>query len=392
MKKKLLSRFFQFPVFFFVAAVFITSCSKENDTPEPKYLVSATPITELTKAAVDARIGNALVSSLTKFSVKVYKIVYKTTDLAGNQIQASGAVFVPVTNDKVSIISYQHGTITKDSEAPSNFGNEGEVATLPPLYASIGYVISAPDFLGFGSSKQIPHPYEHRNSLATASIDMLRATKEFCQSQNVGLTERLFLTGYSLGGSATMSMQKMIEEQFSSEFKITASAMGAGAYNKTAFTQYVASQNVNLSFINSYVWVLQTYNRIYGLNRPMSAYFTEPNATKVQQEGPFATIDLNPQTLFNPTFRSGIINSTDTPFMNALKDNDVFDWKPQVPTLLVHGRTDDFVIPLNSQSAFDAMRKRGATNVELVLVDGNHFTAVPAYILQMYSFFFKYNN
>ncbi len=392
MKKKLFSRFLQLPVFFFVVAIFVTSCSKENDAVfTPQYFVSATQITELNKAAIDARLNNPITAGLTKFSVKVYRIVYKTKDLAGKEIQASGAVLIPVTNDKVSLISYQHGTITKDSEAPSNFSGEGEVGLLSPLYASIGYVISAPDFLGFGSSKQIPHPYEHRNSLATASIDMLRATREFCQSQGIGLTERLFLTGYSLGGFATMSMQKMIEEQFSSEFKITASTIGAGAYNKTAFSQYVASQNTNLSFINSYVWVLQTYNIIYGLNRPMSAYFTEPNATKIQQEGAFATISLNPQELFNPTFRNGLVNGTDVPLMNALKDNDVFDWKPQVPTLLVHGKSDDYVIPLNSQSAFDAMRKRGATNVELALVDGNHFTAVPAYILQMYSFFFKYN-
>jgi len=392
MKKKSFFRLSQLPIFLCVVAIFVTSCSKDsNELPAPKYFVSATLITELSKATIDTRLNNPLTASLTKFSVKVYKIVYKTKDLAGNEIQASGAVLIPTTTDKVSFISYQHGTITKDSEAPSNFPADGEVGVLSPLYASIGYVISAPDFLGFGSSKQIPHPYEHRNSLATASIDMLRASKEFCQSLNIGLTDRLFLTGYSLGGFATMSMQKMIEEQFSSEFKITASVMGAGAYNKTAFSQYVISQNTPLSFINNYIWVLQTYNIVYGLNRPMSAYFTEPNAAKIQQQGPFATVALNPKELFNPTFINGVVNATDAPLMNALKDNDVFDWKPQVPTLLVHGRTDDFVIPLNSQTAFDAMRKRGATNVELALVDGNHFTAVPAYILQMYSFFFKYN-
>lgn len=391
MQKQSFLLFSKLPILFFVAAIFITSCSKNSEQVEPKYLVSATQITEVTKASIDARLNNPITSALSKFSVKVYKIVYKTKDVAGNEVQASGAVFVPVTTDKVSLISYQHGTITRDSEAPSNFSGEGEVGSLAPLYSSIGYVISAPDFLGYGSSKQLQHPYEHRNSLATASIDMLRATKEFCQSQNIGLTERLFLTGYSLGGFATMSMQKMIEEQFSSEFKITASAMGAGAYNKTAFSQFVIGQNVDLSFINNYIWVLQTYNVVYGLNRPMSAFFTEPNATKIQQQGPFATVALNPRDLFNPTFRAGVLNATDTPIMNALKDNDVFDWRPQVPTLLVHGRTDDFVIPLNSQSAFDAMRRRGATNVELALVDGNHFTAVPSYILQMYSFFFKYN-
>jgi pimeloyl-ACP methyl ester carboxylesterase len=393
MYKNQFHKFVQLPVLFFVAVVFFASCSKNTELPAPQYFVSATQITELSKTAIDARLNNPITAALSKFSVKVYKIVYKTKDVNNNDIQASGAVFVPTTSDKMALISYQHGTLASESEAPSNFPTNAEAGLLPPLYSSIGYVISAPDYLGYGESKQIPHPYEHRKTMATASIDMLRATKEFCQSQGINLSEKLFLTGYSQGGSATMSMQKMMEEEFSTEFKITASVMGAGAYNKTAFSQYVISQNTTLSFIGNYIWVLQTYNSVYNLNRPLTSFFTEPNATRIQQQGPFANnVAQNPQVLFNPNFRNGIINGTDTEFLNVLKDNDVFDWQPKVPTLLVHGRSDDFVIPLNSQSAFDAMRRRGATNVELSLVDGNHFTAVPSYILQMYSFFLKYNN
>ncbi len=390
-KKRILS-FFQLPVLFWVAVVFLASCTKNSEQPAPQYFVSATQITELSKAAIDARLNNPLTSALTKFPVKVYKIVYKTKDVNNNDIQASGAILVPTTTDKVALLSYQHGTLAGESEAPSNFPANAEAGLLPPLYSSIGYVISAPDYLGYGESKQIPHPYEHRKSMATASIDMLRATKEFCQSNGINLSEKLFLTGYSQGGSATMSMQKMMEEELSSEFKITASVMGAGAYNKTAFSQYVINQNLTLSFISNYIWVLQTYNSVYKLNRPLTSFFTEPSATQIQQRGPTANATQNPRELFTSTFRNGIINGTDTEFLNVLKDNDIFDWQPRVPTLLVHGRADDFVIPLNSQSAFDAMRRRGATNVELALVDGNHFTAVPSYILQMYSFFFKYNN
>lgn len=381
-------------LFFFATVALFASCSKNNDElPAPQYFISATPIREVSKAEVDRRLGgNPLVSSLTKYSFKAYRIVYKTKDLDNKEIQASGAVLIPITSDKLAIASYQHGTIRSDSEAPSNFAENSEAGLLGSLIASIGYIVSLPDYLGYGVSKQIPHPYEHRKSLATASIDMLRAVKEFCRIEKVNLNDRLFLTGYSEGGFATMSMQKMIEEEFPTEFKITASVMGAGAYNKTAFSKYVAAQNTNLTFINYYVWVLQTYNNVYKLNRPLSAFFTEPNATNIQQKGVFTDIDLNPQQLFTPNFRSGIINSTDTEFLNVLKDNDVFDWKPQTPTLLVHGKDDDFVIPLNSQTAYDAMRARGANNVELALVDGDHYTAVPNYALQVYSFFFRYNN
>lgn len=387
-------RLLKYALSFLAVIVLFTSCSKNNEElPAPQYFISATPLGEISKANVDRRLGsNPLVSSLTKYSFKAYRIVYKTKDLDNNEIQASGAVLIPVTSDKLAIASYQHGTIRSDSEAPSNFAENSEAGLLGSLIASIGYVVSMPDYLGYGASKQIPHPYEHRKSLATASIDMLRAVKEFCRIERVNLNDRLFLTGYSEGGFATMSMQKMIEEEFPTEFKITASVMGAGAYNKTAFSRYVAAQNSNLTFINYYVWVLQTYNNVYKLNRPLSAFFTEPNATNIQQKGVFTDIDLNPQRLFTSNFRNGIINSTDAEFLNVLKDNDVFDWKPQTPMLLVHGRDDDFVIPLNSQTAYDAMRARGASNIELALVEGDHYSAVPNYALQVYSFFFRYNN
>lgn len=399
MQAKQMFRCSHLPIWLLIFVLFVTSCSKNSEQPEPQYLVKATPITELTKATIDASFSgqaagaSQIIAGLTKYNVKVYKITYKTKDLNNNDIQASGAVIIPVTTDKIAIVSYQHGTIREDREAPSNFARDSEAGLLSPLFASIGYIISAPDYLGYGDSKQLPHPYEHRQSLATASIDMLRATREFCQQQGINVSEKLFLTGYSLGGFATMSMQKMMEDQFANEFKITASVMGAGAYNKTAFSQYVLSQNTNLSFVNNYIWVLQTYNAVYGLNRPLNTIFTEPNAARIQQQGPFASnISQNPQELFLPAFRTGIVNGTDAAFMNALKDNDVFDWQPRVPTLLVHGRSDDFVIPLNSQTAFDAMRRRGATNIELALVDGNHFSAVTPYVLQMYGFFFRFNN
>lgn len=384
----------KYALFLFIGTVLFASCAKNNeDLPAPQYFISATPLGEISKANVDRRLGaNPLVSSLTKYAFKAYRIVYKTKDLDNNEIQASGAVLIPITSEKLAIASYQHGTIRSDSEAPSNFAENSEAGLLGSLIASIGYVVSMPDYLGYGASKQIPHPYEHRKSLATASIDMLRAVKEFCRIEKVNLNDRLFLTGYSEGGFATMSMQKMMEEEFASEFKITASVLGAGAYNKTAFSKYVAAQNTNLTFINYYVWVLQTYNNVYKLNRPLSAFFTEPNATNIQQRGVFTNIDLNPQQLFTPSFRNGIINGTDVEFLNTLKDNDVFDWRPKTPMLLVHGKDDDFVIPLNSQTAYNAMQARGATNVELLLVDGDHYSAVPNYALQVYSFFFRYNN
>ena len=43
------------------------------------------------------------------------------------------------------------------------------------IFASSAMIVSMPDYLGYGVSSNLPHPYEHGKSLATASYDMLKA-------------------------------------------------------------------------------------------------------------------------------------------------------------------------------------------------------------------------
>jgi pimeloyl-ACP methyl ester carboxylesterase len=267
------------------------SCKKETDPlpagPENRYLVSSDLVGTYQPADLGRRLGNIPgVSLFTRFPVKVYKITYRTVDAAGTEVQASGAAVVPVMNQPAALLSHQHGTITSESGAPSNYGNSSEVWSAGTVLASSGYVVSAPDYLGYGAAKNISHPYEHRATLASASRDMLRAVRELCVTEKVALNGQLFLTGYSEGGYATMSLHKLLEEGHADEFTVTASAPAAGAYDKTAFAKYILNSDQPLSFINTYLWVLQTYNTVYGLNRPFSYYLNEPYATRVQQAAP----------------------------------------------------------------------------------------------------------
>lgn len=45
-----------------------------------------------------------------------------------------------------------------------------------------------PDYLGYGASSNYPHPYEHRETLASTSFDMIMAVKE-----NLGFIDDLIL-------------------------------------------------------------------------------------------------------------------------------------------------------------------------------------------------------
>jgi fermentation-respiration switch protein FrsA (DUF1100 family) len=254
--------------------------------------------------------------------------------------------------------------------------------------SSAGYILAAPDYIGYGVSNTLPHPYEHAPSLASASLDLLRASREFLERENIDWNKQLFLAGYSEGGFATMALHKLIEEKYADELIVTASAPGAGAYNKTAFAKDILNSNKPLEFINSYLWVLQTYNQVYDINKPLNYYLAQPYASKIQTEGVQSQVSKNPVQLFTASFREAILSNTDTSMLNAFKDNDIYDWKPKAPVTLLHGTADDFVPFYNSQTAYDAMQARGANAVTLKRIEGgNHFSSVAAYTLETFLFF-----
>lgn len=358
-----------------------------------RVLISSSLITESTPSQLRGRYTgvSAVFQFFVRFGIRAYRLEYTTTNSDGTKINASGVVIVPTDAGKaVPLLSMQHGTIQNDADAPSYFGRGSEAYMLGSLFASHGYIISAPDYVGYGASKDVPHPYEHRSSLATASLDMLRATREFVRENQIGWDDRLFLAGYSEGGYATMALQKKIEEETGDEFNLVASSCGAGAYDKPSFMQHIVNEPTSgVASINRlYVWVLLTYDRIYGLNRPMNYYFREPYASQVTASGKDVTINVSLHTTFTDSFKKAINEGTDAGFLKAVQDNDIHDWKPETRTRLYHGDADDTVLYLNSQNTYDAMQKRGATNVTLEKLRGaNHASGILGFVTGTYSFF-----
>lgn len=378
----------------------LNSCNDDNNNPAPPkeenvYLKESRPITSLSKAQVLEKAGNlaTFVSAYVKNDIKVYKITYKTKNTDGAEINASGALILPVVTGPASMISVQHGTITDPGQAPSLFTDGSEGSSFGSLFGSMGYIIAYPDYIGYGASDNLPHPYEHRASLASASLDMLRAAKEFLKEQtDVKWDEKLYVAGYSEGGFATMSLQRKIEEEASLEFNLRASSCGAGAYDKTAFMKHVINDKTDgIAGYNSlYLWVLLTYDRIYKLDKPASYYFTEKYASKVAAAGRNVSIPESFHLALNDSFKKALNDGTDKGFIDAIADNDVYKFKPKTPTQLYHGTKDPLVFYFNSENAYNAMQKLGATNVELIPVNGGtHSSSILVFLTGTQAFFAK---
>jgi len=358
-------------------------------------LTGSTLIGEYSTATLAGRVqGIPLAGALVKYPIRAYRLTYRTHTPDGQETTASGAVLVPVATTALPVLSYQHGTLLPSSEgqAPSYYAQGSDVWSVVSVLASTGYVVSAPDYLGYGASKALPHPYEHAASLASTSADMLRAAREFCQQQQVSVNQKNFLLGYSEGGYATMALHKLLEEKYATTLPVAASAPGAGAYHKTAFARYVLQSTQPLSFLSTYVWVLRTYDRVYALNRPTSFYYQAPYAAQLQAD-PYGEVPSQASQLFAPSFRQAVLDNSDVQLNAALAANDIYDWKPTAPLALFHGTADDYVPFFNSQDAYDAMQKRGATQVELHPIQGgNHFSSATAYTLGAYAFISQYTN
>ncbi len=332
-------------------------------------------------------------SLLNPYAVDAYKIVYNTVGVDGEKLKVSGLLAIPKKDlsAKSPLLSYQHGTIFLDSQAPSNSHTSANaIMTL----AGTGYIVSAADYIGYGESVGRIHPYVHAESLANASVDMLKASKRFLQSKGVQVNQQLFLTGYSEGGYATLALQKKIQDEYASEFSVTASAAGAGPFDLTQTSIRFANQRVNehpayMSFL------LKAYNDIYHLDKIAEMY--QPpyvNAVNTMFDANHSsrtiTDSLTTQTanLFTPLFLEKLKGTGEHVIKEKLALNNLYDWKPNAPTRFYHSPNDPVVPYSNSQKALTTMQANGAANVSLGDCPFNdHGQCAVPYVLDTLRFF-----
>ncbi len=345
---------------------------------EKDLLVSAEKLTTIPAAGlkeIAASNGRSELAALIKYDVDVYRLIY-LTQYNGQEIQASGLMVVPLNmTAPAPILSAHHGTTFDQKYAPSNF----QVTSLTGFepFGAAGYLTLVPDFIGYGVSKQILHPYYDAKHSGTAVVDMIKASKSFFQKNSINASDQLFLAGYSEGGYVTLATQKEIEEHPEHGLTVTASGAGAGGYDLENMLGMVLSGKpyeypANLAFI------LQAYNKTYNWNRPLTDFFQEPYATRIQEliDGTRTSSSINsalakePAKLFNPTFLTALRGDGEQALKAALKRNSLSSWVPKSPTRLYHGTADIMVPYVNSEVTFNAMKAANAPNLKFIPVPG----------------------
>ncbi|NRA49206.1 MAG: T9SS type A sorting domain-containing protein, partial [Phaeodactylibacter sp.] len=326
--------------------------------------------------------------------IEYYKIWYTTPDINGVTDTASGLIVLPVqeTEYQYPLLCYMHGTVNSKTDVPSNLAGGWELAA---AWGGLGYVTAAPDFLGLGESRGF-HPYVHAATEASAGIDMLFAAQVFCEAEGPALNDQLFVTGYSQGGHAAAAVQRELEANYTDAFTVTAAAPMSGPYSISGAMRGAMLSDEPYFYQGYLAYTALSYNEAYGLFDEVEEYFKQPYATLIEQFylGEITLGSLNatlidlltnsegapiPRYMLQDALVAALEDgNNDHPILQALEDNDVYDWIPQAPTRLYYCTADDQVAFTNSILADSVMNANGAT--DLLAVDAgptlNHTACV----------------
>lgn len=373
-------------------------------------------------------------------SISVYHYEYRTVDPAGELTPASGALLVP--NDAATncqggrpIVLYAHGTNTNKAYDLSDLesANNSEALLIAGMLAADGYIVVAPNYVGYDTSTLGYHPYLNGDQQSKDMIDALTAARSALPLADAPDTTdggKLLVTGYSQGGYVAMATHHALQEAGET---VTASAPMSGPYALSAFSDAIFQGQVTGSSPVNLTLLLTSYQRAYGdlYAEPTDAYEAQyatgiesllPSTTSLAElvdlgKLPATTLfsstppdpayaDMTPATtpanlapvfalgfgddhLLTNDFRLAYLQDADAhpdggfptlsdglppaapenPMRQALKANDQRDWTPTAPMLLCAGHDDPAVLYLNTELMQNFWSS--TTNVNVVDIDSD---------------------
>jgi hypothetical protein len=260
--------------------------------------------------------------------VDFYYIKYWTVGPDGSAQLASGALMVPTGSAAPCtgprpIVLYAHGT-TADSAYNiadvSNTANSAnsESVLIATVFAAQGYIVVAPNYLGYDISTLGYHPFIDGTANAADMMDALTAARSALLSSftpNTSDAGKLYVTGYSEGGYVAMATVKAMQAAGDT---VTASAPSSGPYALEAFGDAIFFGQVNIGSTEFAPLITTSYQHAYSnVYTQTSDVYSSTYATGIDtllpNPTPIGTLFTNgklPETaLFNsttPTSSTGV--------------------------------------------------------------------------------------
>jgi dienelactone hydrolase len=237
-------------------------------------LISApTKVAAYAPSDLSALLGaNALGQALLQLTVNpvctitVYHMQYETVDPGGNLTPASGALMVPSGSNCDGgrpVVLYAHGTAVDRGYNFADLPDTGEALVVAVEFAAQGYIVVAPNYVGYDTSTLGYHPYLNADQQSKDMIDALTAARSALPSLGVTASDggKLFVSGYSQGGYVAMATHRAMQ---AAGMMVTAAAPMSGPYTLSAISDAVFLGQVNSSAVENTVLLATSYQHAYG--------------------------------------------------------------------------------------------------------------------------------
>ena len=175
----------------------------------------------------------------------------------------SGGLILPqgISGDQIKgVVTYFHGTTFDKSMTGSSYDGNGETRLVAEVFASQGYIVVIPDYVGQGVDDWADvHPYVlYPKVSAKTAVDMLAAVAPTIRDQyglDAASVLKLFSAGYSEGGAYSLWFASYLHEkpdQLDALYQLKHSVGMEGAYSTSSVTKGFLFDNVQQGGANPY--------------------------------------------------------------------------------------------------------------------------------------------
>lgn len=367
-------------------------------------LIKDQVIARIPAASVRAELDNARIAPRApalggrdaRYSIVVYRVVYRTTDALGRATVASGIVSFPRGGgQQLRVVEYDHGTTVDKDDVPSAFGLDAahdgiEGRWSAELFTSAGFVTAEPDYPGMGRSPGRPQ-YMVAKSETSASLDLLTATRQIAAGRGDGLDRKVLVTGFSQGGAAAMAVGRALEGHARPRFALQALAPVSGPYDLPgAELPTILTGQVDPAMAAYLVgYTLTAWNPIYHLYATPGQAFRPRYASAVaalfdghhSDQAVAQALPASVQQLVTQRFLRLVRHPAGELRCALIRNSTCSGWSPAAPTRLYAAAGDHTVTQANAQHCQQALKRRGrdVPLIELGAVshDVSDFIALP---------------
>lgn len=321
--------------------------------PEVQFMESEEPETKVAVTSV-ARLVSDLLGAINSNNVIHVSGTYTGHDIDGTPITLSGKLLIPRDGKVKNLVIVSHYTIGANYECPSEcFPMEG-------LVAAKGYAVVVADYIGYGITANRIHPYMHVESTARSVVDMALAVKPYLKK--IGRepeSNKVILMGYSQGGSTTLAVMRMIQNEYKDILPIQKVFCGGGPYDLAATFDKAMADDVT-GIPCAIPMILQGVNEGMDLGLNYADFF-QPRLLENYNEwinSKRYTVNqmnrlMGAKALHELMTEAGRDkhNPHTARLYKGLLFNSVLDFKPEAPIYMFHSTQDQTVPFVNAQRA-----------------------------------------